>query len=97
MLTGKQRAALKARANGLTPYFQIGKGGINDNMVADIVNALEAHELVKISVLRNAEGSPRELLAELAAATGAEEVSAVGNKIVIYKRSSRDNIVHIEI
>lgn len=97
MLTGKQRATLRAKANGLNPYFQIGKGGIGDNMVADITAALEAHELVKITVLKTAEGTPKELLGRIAEATGAEEISAVGNKIVIYKRSSRDDVAHIEL
>lgn len=97
MIDGKQRARLRALANGLQPYFQIGKGGINENMKADVSAALEAHELVKISVLRTADGTPRELLAELAAALGAEEVAATGGKIVLYRRSSREGVKHIEL
>lgn len=97
MLTGKQRAKLRAMANGLTPIFQIGKGGINANMIADIETALEIHELVKISVLRTAEKEVKELLDDLSAATHCEQVSAIGSKIVIYRRSSRDGVTHIEL
>ena len=84
-------------ASGLEPWFQIGKGGINDNMIADISAALEAHELVKISVLRTADGSAKELMAELSAALGAEQVAAIGSKIVLYRRSTREGAAHIEL
>ncbi len=97
MLDSRQRAKLRAMANGLQPFFQIGKGGINDNMTADISAALDAHELVKISVLRTADGTPRELLSALASALGAEEVAATGGKIVLYRRSTRDGVRHIEL
>lgn len=95
MLNSKDRAALRAAANGLQPYFQIGKGGINENMAADVAAALEAHELVKINVLKTAGETPRRLMAELAAAVGAEEVAAIGGKIILYKKSSRENFDHI--
>ena len=97
MLDSRQRAKLRAMANGLQPFFQIGKGGINDNMTADISGALDAHELVKISVLRTADGTPRELLSALASALGAEEVAATGGKIVLYRRSTREGVRHIEL
>lgn len=97
MLDSKQRAKLRAMASGLEPWFQIGKGGINDNMIADISAALEAHELVKISVLRTADGSAKELMAELSAALGAEQVAAIGSKIVLYRRSTREGATHIEL
>lgn len=97
MLTSTQRAKLKSMANTLTPIFQIGKGGVGDNQVIDIVTALETHELVKITVLRNADTCAKDMLAEVCKRTGAEPVTAIGSKIVIYKRSTRDDIKHIEI
>ena len=97
MLDSKQRAKLRAMASGLEPWFQIGKGGINDNMIADISAALEAHELVKITVLRNASDEPRALIRALSSALGAEEVSVVGSKLVLYRRSTRDGVAHIEL
>ncbi len=97
MLNSKQRAKLRAIGSGIDAYFQIGKGGINDNMIADISAALETHELVKITVLKTAEGSARDLMKELASAVGAEEVAVIGGKILIYRRSKREEIKHIEI
>ncbi len=80
----------------LTPIFNIGKGGINDNMIADVISALEAHELIKISVLRSSEFSAKELVDELASATGAEPIQVIGSKIVLYRRSTKDGVKHIE-
>lgn len=55
MLTGKQKRFLRSKAHHLTPIFQVGKGGVNDNMIKQIAEALEARELIKVSVLQNCE------------------------------------------
>ena len=70
---------------------------MGDNQVKDICLALELHELVKISVLRNAEANAKDVLDEVCRKTGAEPVTAIGNKIVIYKRSTRDDVEHIDL
>lgn len=80
----------------LNPIFNIGKGGISDNLIADVVTALEAHELIKLSVLRSSEFSAKELVDELATETGAEPIQVIGSKIVLYKRSTKDGVKHIE-
>ena len=95
-MTSKQRAAIKSMANGLNPIFQIGKGGLNDNMISDLGDALEKYELIKISVLQNSEKSAKDILSDLAEKLGAEPIAAVGNKIVLYRRSKREDIKHIE-
>ena len=83
-------------ANGLKPIFQIGKGGLNDNMISDLSDALEKYELIKISVLQNSEKSAKDILSDLAEKLGAEPIAAVGNKIILYRRSKREDIKHIE-
>ena len=95
-MTSKQRATLRSMAQSIRPIFHIGKGGINDNMINDIVTALDAHELIKIDVLRSCESTAKEIIDGLAAATSAEPIQAIGGKIVLYKRSTRDNVKHIE-
>lgn len=50
-MTGKERAALRAQANGLVPLFQVGKGGISDALIKQTDDALEARELIKLKVL----------------------------------------------
>jgi len=90
MISSKQRSYLRSLANAIEPIFQIGKGGINENMVKQIDEALEARELIKINVLNNADASPREFCDELVRRTGAEGVQVIGNKIVLY-RPSKEN------
>ena len=55
MLTGKQKRFLRSKAHHLDPIFQVGKGGVNENMIKQVADALEARELFKISVLQNCE------------------------------------------
>jgi RNA-binding protein len=95
-MTSKQRKVLQAIANNIEPITQIGKGGISENLVQSLSDALEKRELIKVSVLQNAEGSARELGNELADLLGGECVIAIGRKIVLYRRSSRKDIDHIE-
>ncbi|MBQ3132268.1 MAG: ribosome assembly RNA-binding protein YhbY [Clostridia bacterium] len=90
MLTGKQRAALRAMANTLQPVFQIGKGNINENFVEQIDGVLETRELIKISILETAEVTAREASDMLCEALGAEPVQCIGRKLVLY-RASREN------
>jgi RNA-binding protein len=90
MLTGKQKRFLRAKAHHLTPIFQVGKGGVNDNMVQQISDALEARELIKISILQNCEEDKEAIAGELASQTGAELVQVIGKTIVLY-RESREN------
>lgn len=65
MLTGKQRSYLKSLANGIEPIFQVGKGSINDNMIKQFNDALEARELIKINVLKNSPGEPVKFVKKL--------------------------------
>lgn len=87
MLTGKQKRFLRSKAHHLDPIFQVGKGGVNDNMVKQISDALEARELFKISVLQNCEEDKTVVAGELAERTGAELVQIIGNTIILYKES----------
>ncbi|MBR2404484.1 MAG: ribosome assembly RNA-binding protein YhbY [Clostridia bacterium] len=90
MLTSKQRAYLRSLSNKLEPIFQVGKGGVNDNQLKQIDEALEKRELVKVHVLENALLDTREVCNEVADALGAEPVQVIGKKFIIYKES-RDN------
>ena len=95
MITGKQRAQLRALANPVPAIFQIGKGGVNENLIRQLDDALEARELIKIHVLETAFVSPRALLTELAEALGAEPVQAIGSRIVLYRESKENKTIEI--
>ena len=87
MLTSKQRAYLRGLANTESAIMQIGKGGVSDNLTKTVSDALEARELIKLSVLENCEYTPKETANELAAAVGADVVGVIGRKIILYRES----------
>jgi RNA-binding protein len=89
MLTSKQRSYLRSLANPIDPIFQVGKGGIGDNLIKQFNDALEARELVKATVLRNADAGVREIAEEIAEAAGAEVVQVIGSRFVLYKESEK--------
>lgn len=90
MLTGKQRAYLKSMANTMDPIFQLGKGGISENFIKQVEEALEAREIIKIKVLNNSLLEASDVASEIVEATGAEFVQSIGNKFVLYKESKEN-------
>lgn len=89
MLKGKQKRYLRSLAVEMSPIFQIGKGGINENMVKQIIDTLEVRELIKVRVLNNA-AEPVQVLAEaVAAATGSELVQVIGHNFLLFKVSKK--------
>lgn len=87
MITSKQRAYLRGLANKITPIFQIGKGGINDNMIKQADDALEKRELIKFHVLENSLLNTKETCSAVAKVLSAEPVAAIGSKFVLYRES----------
>lgn len=85
-MKGKQKSYLRGLAHTLKPVFQIGKDGVNDNMITDIRNYLNKHELMKISVLQNCMMDIEEI-ADIFANCGFEVVQIIGKTIVLYMHS----------
>ena len=95
-LNSKQRANLRALASVLDPVYIIGKGNVTDNVIKGIDEVLEKRELIKITVLKTADKKANELIGDLAFALDATAVCAIGNKIVLYRRSQTEGVEHIE-
>ena len=95
MLTTQERTKLKSLAQNIDAIFQIGKNGITENIINDLSVALDSRELIKITVLRNADFNAKQVIEELAEMLNAQPVQAIGNKIVLYKKSQRKDIKHI--
>ena len=89
MLTSKQRAEFRAQANTLETTLMVGKDGVTENVVAEADKLLTARELVKGKVLETALMSAREVSDAICEATGADGVSCVGYKFVIYRFSEK--------
>ncbi len=90
MLTGKQRSFLKAIAHNEKPITQIGKGGITENFIEQLDLALEARELVKVSLLETSLLDAKETANQLAGELRAEFVQAIGNRFVLYRQSRKN-------
>ena len=89
MLTSKERAELRAKANSLDTTLMVGKSGITDALIAEADNQLTTRELVKGKVLEGALLSPREASDAICEATGADGVAVIGTKFVIYRFSEK--------
>ncbi len=97
MLTSKQRAFLRAMANNTDAIFQVGKNGVTPELRDTVHAALEARELVKISVLDNNMLGAREAAEILAGRTGAEIVQVIGNKFVLFRRSKTKPVIELPV
>lgn len=95
MLTGKQRSYLRAIGNNLDSIMQVGKNGIEDGFVAQVEEALEAREIIKITVLKNSVYGAREACEELCSITGAEPVQVIGNRFIIYRKSKENPSIEL--
>ena len=95
MMTNSFRERLCCMAQQIQPLFLYSKNGIGQKEIIDISTALDLHELVKISVLNDAPTDAKTFLNAICALTGAEPIASIGNEVVIYRRSSRSDIVHI--
>ena len=89
MLTSKQRSELRAQANDLETTLMVGKEGVTDAVIAEAERLLTARELIKGKVLESALMSAREVSDALCEATGADGVSCVGSKFVLYRFSEK--------
>ena len=89
-MTTKQRAYLKSLAMTMEPIFQVGKSSMTPGLTQAISEALEARELIKISVLKNCADDPRELAEIISERTRSEIVQVIGKKIVLYREGKDD-------
>ncbi len=97
MITTKQRAYLRSLASTLSPTMQIGKEGIKDTSIIQIEDMLDKNELVKIKVLKNCDEDIKQLANNIATKIGAECVQVIGSIFVLYRKSNRKDVKHIDI
>ena len=90
-MTSKQRAYLRGLANKIEAIFQIGKNGINDNLIKQLDDVLEARELIKITTLETAPDSAKNLSFEIAERTSSIVVQVIGNKITLFRQRKKDS------
>ena len=89
-MTSKQRSYLKGLAMEMDSIFQIGKSSLTPEFTQSVSEALEARELIKISVLQNCLDDPKSIAQTLAERTNSEVVQVIGKKIVLYREGKKD-------
>lgn len=90
-MTSKQRAYLRGQANTMEPIFQIGKSGITENLIKQLYDAIEARELIKITVLETAPDDVKSLAVEIAEKTNSELIQTIGNKITLFRQKNKNS------
>ena len=95
MITSKQRGYLRSLANNMNTIFQVGKEGLEENFLKQIDDALEARELIKISVLKNSGYEAREASDVICKELGCEGIQSIGSKVVLYRRSKKKPIIEL--
>ncbi len=94
-MTSKERAYLKGLAMNIDPIFQVGKSSLTPEFITAIREAIDARELIKISVLKNCMDDPREIADVLADRTRSQVVQVIGKKIVLYKESRENKRIYL--
>ena len=95
MITSKQRAYLRGLANDLPCIMQVGKGGVNENMLKTFSDALEARELIKLHVLENSGEDVKDVGGRLAELLGADLVAVTGRKLLLYRASEKKPVIEL--
>jgi RNA-binding protein len=86
-MRGKDRAELRAEAHHLRATVHVGHHGITAMLLQSLDEALEARELVKVQVERNAPQTVKEIAGELAEHVKAEVVQVIGRKTTLYRHN----------
>lgn len=89
MLTGKQKRYLRAEAHHLSAIFQVGKDGVTSNQIKGILDALEAHELIKVKLLDTCPDDVHTVALEISVQSKSEVIQIIGHTIVLYKASEK--------
>ena len=96
MLNSKQRAELRGMANSLEPIFQVGKGGVNDQLIRQVDETLEKRELIKLTALETSPETSREAADRIAESVGADVVQVIGRKFVLYRKSKENQKIFLK-
>ena len=97
IMTSKQRAYLRSLAMTMDPIFQVGKASLTPELIEAIREAIDARELIKISVLKNCADDPRAIAEVIAERARSEVVQVVGKKITLYKEAKNEKKRKIEL
>lgn len=92
MISAQNKKTLRKLSMSYRPLFQIGKDGLSYNVIKSLNDSLEAHELVKCSLLKTSPIDVREAAIECSSQTHSEIIHIVGRTFVLYRRSKENKL-----
>ena len=93
MLTREQKKHLRSLAHGRAVILRIGQNGLTDNVLAELDQALNYHELVKVGVRAGDREARDAIVTAMVERSGAETVQKIGNTVVLFRRNERDPVI----
>lgn len=90
-LTTKQKLYLKNKAHDLKPVVMLGKKGLADSVVSEIISSLEHHELIKVKVAIEDKEQKEAIANEIANLTGSSVVQYLGNNLTLFKKAQKNS------
>lgn len=96
-LTSKQRSYLTGLSNSIEAIFQIGKSSLTPEISQALSDALEARELIKITILKNCAEDPRDVAETIAGRTHSTVVQVIGRKVILYRRSKTKQKIELPV
>lgn len=93
ILTTKQKQYLKGLAHHLNPVVMLGGNGLTEGVLAEIDNALNHHELIKVKVAGADRGIKQLIINAIVRETHAVEVQTIGHILVLYRPSDEPKIL----
>lgn len=88
-LRGKQKRYLRSEAHHLKPIFQIGKDGLSEVWLDEVLKALDKRELLKVNILQNSLVEVEEVKEFIENNSDAQVIQTIGNVLVLFKRSDK--------
>jgi len=84
-LTARQRQYLRAEAHHLKPVVLLGQHGLTEAVLAEIEQALEIHELIKVRIPGVERDEKREIIDAITSQTYSTLVQTVGHVAVLFR------------
>ena len=88
-LRGKQKRYLRSEAHHLKPIFQIGKDGLSEVWLDEVLKALDKRELLKVNILKNSLVEVEEVKEFIENNSDAQVIQTIGNVLVLFKKSDK--------
>ena len=89
-LNNKQIRFLRAQAHSMKPVVLIGGAGLTDNVINEINQALDDHELIKVRVNADDREDKKEMIDSIIRQTESTHVQSIGHIGIFYRQNKKN-------